>query len=314
VPDRVPLQRARRLISRLVRARGHALRAAIGALALLGTAVLAEAQQAPPEMPAPPSDGVMVHDKPFYQEGTFHALVGAILIVGGVVLYRALRSRLRRRAGPAGFVSEAVLAADLVDSTRLATHYGEAVALHARNALNHHMRRLTDGARSFLETTGDGCLVTFPRVTLALDAARALVRELRDRPTDVGAGVRLEVRVGVTYGELLLDARGVRHGAAINKAYRLLGVQPTDFVELKGDAGGAGLPARTRILLDEDAVQEVGRTMESRCLGYTRLKGFTGLHALYEVGWQAPTAPAPTPQAPAAHSGVHPPDPQGSTP
>jgi class 3 adenylate cyclase len=232
---------------------------------------------------------MMVHDRPFYREGTFHALVGAILIGSGLVLYRTLRLRLRRRAGPAGFVSEAVLAADLVDSTRLATHYGEAVALHARNALNHHMQRLTYGARSFLETTGDGCLVTFPRVALALDAARALVREFRERPSDVGVDVRLEVRVGVTYGEILLDARGIRHGAAINKAHRLLGVQPTDFVELKDDVEGGGLPPRTRILLDEDAVQEVGRTPESRFVGYARLKGFTGLHGLYEVTWQAPT-------------------------
>jgi class 3 adenylate cyclase len=248
----------------------------------------------------------MVHDRPFYREGTFHALVGAILISGGLVLYRTLRVRLRRRAGPAGFVSEAVLAADLVDSTRLATHYGEAVALHARNALNHHLQRVTDRVRSFLETTGDGCLVTFPRVTLALDAARALVRELREQPSPVGSGISLEVRVGVTYGEILLDARGVRHGAAINKAYRLLGVQPADFVELKGDAKGGGVPPRARILLDEDAAQEVGHARECRFVGYAWLKGFTGLHGLYEVtGPASMVAAAPPRREPAVgHRGT----------
>lgn len=234
----------------------------------------------------------MRHDQPFYREGTFHALVGAILIGGGLILYRILRSRPRRRAGPVGFVSEAVLAVDLVDSTRLATHYGEAVALRARNALDERMRRVTEGARSFLETTGDGCLATFPAVTPALEAAVALVRGLHEQPDDLGSGARLEVRVGVTYGEILLDARGVRHGAAINKAFRLLSVAPEDLAELKGATQPAALPARTRILVDEDAAQELGHTAGLRFVGFAQLKGFTGLHRLYEVNWRTMTPPA----------------------
>jgi hypothetical protein len=237
--------------------------------------------------------GEMVHDKPFYREGTFHALVGAVVIGGALILYRFLRSRPRRRAGPAGFVSEAALAIDLMASTRLATHYGEAVALRARNALEEQVRRLTEATRTFLETTGDGCLVTFPAVTPALESAVALVRERHERPPDLGAAGRLEVRVGVTYGEILLDARGVRHGAAINKAYRLLSVKPKDLAELKVDTEGTGLPEGTRILVDEDAAQEVGRTVGLGFVGYARLRGFTGLHALYEAKWQAGTQATP---------------------
>lgn len=237
--------------------------------------------------------GEMVHDKPFYREGTFHVLVGAVLIGGGLIAYRVLRSRPRRRAGPAGFVSEAVLAIDLMDSTRLATHYGEAVALRARNALEEQVRRLTEPTRTFLETTGDGCLVTFPAVTPALESAVALVRERHEQPTDLGPAARLEVRVGVTYGEILLDARGVRHGAAINKAYRLLSVKPKDLAELKVDAERTELPELTRILVDEDAAQEVGRTVGLGFVGYARLRGFTGLHGLYEAKWQAGTQPTP---------------------
>jgi class 3 adenylate cyclase len=244
-----------------------------------------------PGSPATASGAAMTHDTPFYREGTFHALVGAVLIGGAFLGYRLLRARLRWRAGPAGFVSEAVLAVDLTDSTRLATHYGEAVALRARNALEEQVRRLTETARTYLETTGDGCLVTFPAVTPALEAAVALVREWQARPPGLGPAGRLDVRIGVTYGEILLDARGARHGAAINKAYRLLGVKPKDLAEVKLERGGTALPERTRILVDEDAAQEADRTMGAAFIGYARLRGFTGLHGVYEVTGQPEIPP-----------------------
>jgi hypothetical protein len=234
----------------------------------------------------------MDHRTPLYREGTFHALVGAVLIAGGLLVYRGLRARPRRRAGPAGFVSEAILAADLVDSTRLATHYGEAVALRARNGLEEQVGRLSETSRRFLETTGDGCLVTFPGVAPALAVAQALLRERHERPVDLGASVRVDIRVGLTYGEILLDARGVRHGAAINKAYRLLGVKPRDLVELKAGPETTSLAEGTRILVDEDAAQEAGDAAALRFVGYARLRGFSGLHGVYEA--TGPGEPRPT--------------------
>jgi hypothetical protein len=302
---------ARQPVSRPARAMGVSLLLAVATLSVLGGA-RAAAQTAPHQMPGSPSTGSsagMAHDRPFYQEGTFHVLVGAVLIGGGLIAVRVLRTRLRWRAGPAGFVSEAVLAVDLTDSTHLATHYGEAVALRARNALEEQVRRLTETTRTFLEMTGDGCLVTFPAMTPALEWAVALVRERHERPVDPGPAGRLDVRVGVTYGEILLDVRGARHGAAINKAYRLLSVKPKDLVDVKADAEGTGLPERTRILVDEDAAQEAGRTERVRFIGYARLRGFTGLHGLYEVIWKTP----PPPAAP-ANSGPRASEEQGGAP
>jgi class 3 adenylate cyclase len=235
----------------------------------------------------------MDHRIPFYREGTFHVLLGALLIVGGFLGHRVLRARPRRRAGPAAFVSEAVLAVDLVDSTRLATHFGEAVALHARNLLDERIRWVTEQARTFLETTGDGCLVTFPTVAPALASAVALVRDIGELPAEVTPTGGLAVRAGVTYGEVLLDARGVRHGAAINKAFRLLRVTSGDLVELKSESATPVLPARSRILVDEDAAQEDGSSVRLRFVGFARLKGFTGLHALYEADTRAGSLQAP---------------------
>jgi hypothetical protein len=115
----------------------------------------------------------------------------------------------------------------------------------------------------------------------------------------------------VTYGEILLDARGARHGAAINKAYRLLGVKPRDLAEVKVDVEGSALSERTRILVDEDATQEAGHTAGVRFVGYARLRGFTGLHGIYEATWQARISSAAP--AAAAETGRRAADRQGGT-
>lgn len=238
---------------------------------------------------APDSMGMEHPPRPFYREGTFHALVGVATAAGLLLAYRKLRARWRRRPAPAGFVSEAVLAVDLVDSTHLVTHYGDAVAMRARTALEERIRRAADPrAPSFFESTGDGCLVTFRSVAAAVAAAHALLRELAAEPPDVAPGLGLDVRLGLSYGELLLDDRGGRHGAPINKAFRLLGLTPGSFVQLEGHERPAEPPARTRILIDEEALTELGAAAAlTRFLGFAALKGFPGLHRIYEVPWQS---------------------------
>jgi len=82
--------------------------------------------------------GAMPHQgapAPFYLESTFLLLVGAATAAGGLVVYRVTRARWRRQPGPAAFVTEAVLVVDLVQSTHLATHYGDGVAMRARTLL-----------------------------------------------------------------------------------------------------------------------------------------------------------------------------------
>jgi class 3 adenylate cyclase len=225
---------------------------------------------------------------PFYRERTFLVLAGVALAALGVVGYRVGRRRRRRRAAPAAFTSEAVLAVDLVESTRLATHHGDSVALRARNALRERALLAAEGHRlTFAEHTGDGYLMTFPAVMDAVGAAIALLEDLRDRPPDLGPGPPLAVRAGVSYGEILLDEAGARHGAAISRAFRLEGLRADDFVALAGDEPTPAIPDRDRIVLDEEAAQELrGRGLALYPLGFCSLKGFSGLHRVYAVAWQ----------------------------
>jgi class 3 adenylate cyclase len=227
---------------------------------------------------------------PLYRERTFLVLVGAGVAGAGLAGYRILRSRRRRRARPSGFVSEAILAVDLVESTRLATHHGDSVAMRARNALQERLARAAEGrGLTFSESTGDGSLMTFSSVGGAVAAAIGLLEDLRARPPDLAPGPPLGVRMGVSYGEVLLDDRGARHAAAINKAFRLQALSRESFAQTEEATRPETLTDRDRIFLDEEAAREL-RTVGvgMRLVGFAGLKGFSGLHRVYEVLWEGP--------------------------
>lgn len=219
---------------------------------------------------------------PFYLESTFLLLVGAAIAAGGLVVYRVSRARWRRQPGPPAVVTEAVLVVDLVQSTHLATHYGDGVAMRARTLVRD--RALTLAASQGLtssESTGDGCLMTFGLVTGAVETALALLADMEHRATDLAPAPPPSIRAAVTYGEILLDGQGARHGAVINKAFRLEGLAREAFVRVEGRASGADIPEHDRIFLDEAAAEEARAAgFRVDAVGYCALKGFAGLHGV----------------------------------
>lgn len=265
---------------------------AVAAVAVLALAPVPVFAQAPaPRMPG--AAGVPMEHRaaspPFYRERTFLVLVGVGLAGAGFVAYRVGRAWRCRRPGPASFVSEAVLVVDLVASTSLATHYGDGLAMRARNVLRD--RALAAAERhgpAFAEHTGDGYLMTFASVRGAVETAVALLTDLRDRPPDLSPGPLVAVRAGVSYGEILLDARGARHGTAMNKAFRLEGLSRESFDRLGGGQEAEEVPDRDRIFLDEEAAKELrDAEVPMRFVGFASLKGFSGLHRVYQVFWEA---------------------------
>jgi class 3 adenylate cyclase len=265
---------------------GVLVRAVMLACLLVAGSVMAQSAAPVPHIPGMAMPAAEPTPPPFYREWTFHVLIGLIAATAGVLAHRAW-SRRRWRRAPAGVVQEAVLVVDLVASTQLATHHGGSLAMRARNALE---ERTVLAARrqgvAFVENTGDGCMMTFPSVAAAVQAAVVLLRDLRDRPPDLAPGPPLDVRVGVAYGEILLDSRGGRHGAAINKAFRLMGVPSDTFVTVEGEERLKEIPDRNRIFLDEEAATEsASGDVALRQVGVCRLKGFTGFHRVYEMPW-----------------------------
>ena len=224
------------------------------------------------------------HHEPFYQEHTFLILATVVVVGAGFAAFWLVLKRRGQRRGPMNFVSEAVLVVDLVNSTYLATHYGEGLAMRARNTLKDRIMKVAEAhGLIFAENTGDGYFMTFPSALGAARTAVELLKGLKDRPPDMSPGPPLELRAGISYGEILLDDRGARHGSTINKAFRLEALSHESFVQKEGRGE---VRDRDRILLSEEAEQELRLPeMTLRSVGFCTLKGFSGLHRVFEMQW-----------------------------
>ena len=222
---------------------------------------------------------------PFYHERTFHVLSGLVAATVVFLVYRIVRRRRQKKHAPVDFVNEAILVVDLVDSTYLATHYGDGMAMRAKNVLKDRILQRADArGLSFVENIGDGYFMTFPSVEAAVGTATALVRDLRNHPEDLASELPLDVRVAISYGEILVDPRGGRHGTAINKAFRLEALSAESFTKVEGEEGPKKIADRNRIFLDEEAVRELNSSaVPLRSVGFCALKGFSGLHRVFEV-------------------------------
>ncbi len=179
------------------------------------------------------------------------------------------------------------MAVDLVDSTWIATHHGEGVAMRARNLLERRVRAAGEAHRATeIQITGDGCMMTFPTTSDAAHAAVQFMRGLRDRPPNASPAPPLEVRAAIAYGQILIDGKGGRHGATINETFRLMSVNADAFVAVEGEPRLNVVPDRNRVFLDEDAARELtDGYFQYTQVGVCGLKGFTGLHRVYAFAW-----------------------------
>ena len=82
---------------------------------------------------------------------------------------------------------------------------------------------------------------------------------------------------------ILIDAHGQRHGATINKAFRIMSVTADVFVTVEGEQRLNPIPDRNRVLLDEASVKELQAQDAVRQVGVCRLKGFDGFHRVFEL-------------------------------
>src|SRR4029077_1447701 len=71
-----------------------------------------------------------------------------------------------------------------------------------------------------VKTTGDGLLVEFASVIDAVRCAVEVQRDMADRNADVAAERRIEFRVGINVGDIIID-EGDIYGDGVNVAARL---------------------------------------------------------------------------------------------
>ena len=115
----------------------------------------------------------------------------------------------------------AIIAADVVGYSRL-MGVDEAATLAA---LKTHRRYLIDPKIAehqgrIVKTTGDGLLIEFPSVVEAVQCAIEVQSGMQDRNKDVPADHRIEFRVGINLGDVIIDGDDI-FGDGVNVAARL---------------------------------------------------------------------------------------------
>ena len=113
------------------------------------------------------------------------------------------------------------MAADVVGYSRL-MGANEVATLNSFKAHRAELLDPTIAAHQgrIVKLTGDGLLAEFPSVVNAVDCAAEVQREMRRRNLDVAEDRRLEFRIGVNLGDVIVDDDDL-YGDGVNVAARL---------------------------------------------------------------------------------------------
>jgi len=130
----------------------------------------------------------------------------------------------------------AILAADVAGYGRLTSLDEEGT--HAQ--LQDHLRLLVDPKIAehrgrIVKNTGDGLLAEFSSVVDAVRCAVEVQRGMAERNADVPQEKRIEFRIGINVGDIIID-RGDLFGDGVNVAARLEGIADPGGICISDDA------------------------------------------------------------------------------
>src|ERR1700732_5584078 len=115
----------------------------------------------------------------------------------------------------------AILAADVAGYSRL-MGADEEGTLAALKELRRELAdpKIKEHRGRIVKTTGDGLLIGFASVVDAVRCAVEVQREMAERNTDVPSDRRIEFRMGINLGDIIIDKRDI-YGDGVNVAARL---------------------------------------------------------------------------------------------
>ena len=145
--------------------------------------------------------------------------------VGSIIMAEA---RVERRLA-------AVLAADVAGYSRLmgADEEGTLAALKAcrRELID---PKIAENRGRIVKTTGDGLLVEFASAVDAIRCATEIQRGMADRNAPIPAGRKVEFRIGINVGDIIID-EGDIYGDGVNIAARLEGIAEPGGISISED-------------------------------------------------------------------------------
>jgi class 3 adenylate cyclase len=187
------------------------------------------------------------------------------------------------------FIHEAILVVDLCESTKMAVTQGDVFAMRIKNKMKACVREVAQGfGATSLENIGDGYLVTFPTGADAVRAAVKILQNAEEYNKTVPEKEKIDLRIGLNYGEMVLDERGGRHGAALNKVFRIEGITKEQQQNLGEGIKPEEFLDKNRIFISEEIKEEIKDMgdIHAQLVGVFDLKGFTGLHRIYYIPWK----------------------------
>jgi adenylate cyclase len=172
----------------------------------------------------------------------------------------------------------AVVVADVVGYSRLMER--DEAGTHERlRALDGELIRpkVAEHGGRVVKTSGDGMLLEFPSATSALRCAVEVQREMGVRNLYVAADEKIEFRIGINLGDIIVDGDDIV-GDGVNVAARL---------ETLAEPGGVCVAAAIR----EQVKENLG--VEFTSLGEQRVKNISKPVWAFRVGLAKGAAPAP---------------------
>jgi adenylate cyclase len=114
----------------------------------------------------------------------------------------------------------AILCADVAGYSRLTGADEEGTYKQLNSALDLLSETIDSKGGRVVNTAGDAVLAEFGSVVLAVDAAATFQRTLRERNADVPEDRRLQFRIGINLGEVIIECGDI-YGDGVNIAARL---------------------------------------------------------------------------------------------
>lgn len=165
----------------------------------------------------------------------------------------------------------AIVFADVSGSTQLYVQLGDNTARNViAKALDHLSAVTVENGGVVIKTIGDEVMCRFPSADQGFDAATAMQRRLKEHSSDISQQVRIAIRVGLQWGEVVQQADGDVFGDAVNIAARV-----------------AAIAKRDQIVTTELTVQALTgeRSTNTRPFDRVALKGRVGEVTLCMIDW-----------------------------